>query len=581
MLTMLLSSSLTNYQLVNSARELNVNIIEETDFGRKKRVVMCEVLRHIIREDNSSYYKELLKEHEQVLNLMRPLGFQCCFTGCHYECQRHFQYIIHLQNSHFLDKNLLCNFSNYRKQNTIKCQQRFNSIEALVAHVSEVHQLKENCDSNEGNASAVHSEQRISNIGIICRCNMESCGKKTFPNLKLLMKHINSLQHLNETRTCIFDGCSTTFKPSMPGRNHFNLQHTKKNLLKLKAEHIVLNSNIVADNTIEHVANPGLEHPQEESNDDDENIGTEEIPLDENIENIDIDCERENFLKLFADFLNRLANVKMIAQSSVDTIVEGFLKISLKSKHLQKLKLQELFRRTTPSDDIQSEIFKIIDDDDMINAQRLLSSRKKRDKFMKDNFQMVEAQEIVLNPDEVLNEGKPKDAFYYVPLLDSAKVLFEDHSFLHVLEKSQSEPRDPSDGDLLEEICDGSFIKSLPYFQRHPEAYIGLLYSDEVEVVSPLGAGRGRHKVLQLFWTIGNIQKQFRSQVDTIQLGIVVKSSLIKKYGYRKIYKQLISDMKILEDEGIIVKHPYERRIRVCFPIHIGDNLEAANLGKF
>ena len=564
--------------MVNTARELNVDIIEETDFGRQKRIVMVEVLRHIIRESDSSYYKELLKEQEQALSIKKSLGFQCCFTGCQYECQRHFQYIIHLKNSHFLSKNLLCNFSKSRKQNTIKCQQRFNSIEALKEHISEVHKSNENCGSNEGNASVFHSEQRMSNIGIICKCNMQSCGKKTFPNLKLLMKHLNSLQHLNETRTCIFDGCSTTFKPSVPGRNHFNLKHKKKNLLKLKPENIVINSNIVADNTIEHVNNPGLENDDE--NDDDENI-LEDISYHEDNEDIDLNSEKENFCKMVADFLNRLSNIKMIAQSSVDTIVEGFLKISLKSKQIQKIKLQELFRRKSVSEDIKSEILKTVDEDEMINAQRLLSSRRKRDKFMKENFKMVEAREIVLNQEEVLNEGKPKDTFYYVPLLESAKVLFEDPSFQHVLEKSQCEPRDPSDDDLLEEIYDGSFIKSLPYFQSNPEAFLGLLYSDEVEVVSPLGAGRGRHKVLQLFWTIGNIPKQFRSQVDTIQLGIVVKSSLTKKYGYRKIYKQLISDMKILEDEGIVIKHPYERRVRVCFPIHIGDNLEAANLGKF
>ena len=571
-LSVLRGSSSTKYQVLNYARDMNIDVSQEVDFGRQKRIVICEVLQHILQEDESKYYQDLLNETKQFLNLKKRVGYFCCFSGCQFNENKHKSYLRHLRSCHFLSKDLLCNF---RRRNSRRgCQQRFPSIEALEDHVSEVHQNKE-VEAQEVSGSG--SSQRISNVGLICRCTLQSCGKKTFPNLKLLMLHFNSKQHKNETRTCIFDGCQKELGPESIGRHHFNYQHTQKSCLKLKPENIVVESSIVVDNSMENVANPGYEN---EENNEDEDMLPVDDSFDEDQATDDIDVEKENFYKSFADFLNRLSYIKMIPQSTIDIIIEGFLKLSLKAKEIRIAKLRRFLDSKHLSNEIQSKIYNILEEDEIIEAQKMLNTRHRRENFIKENFKMVEAKEILLNEQEVKNEGKPKDSFFYVPILDSMRALFEDQTFLHILEKSQSSPRDPEDEDLLVEIRDGSLIRSLPYFKKFPEAYLGLLYSDEVEIVSPLGAGRGRHKVLQLFWTIGDIPKKYRSQVDTIQLGIVVKSNLIRKYGYRKIYKQLISDLNILEREGILVKHPFVRRIRVSFALHIGDNLEAANLGK-
>ena len=125
---------------------------------------------------------------------------------------------------------------------------------------------------------------------------------------------------------------------------------------------------------------------------------------------------------------------------------------------------------------------------------------------------------------------------------------------------------------------DGQMIRNLFFLKHNPEAYIGLLYSDAVEITSPLAAGKGRNKILQMFWTIGDLPKQFRSKVDQIQVCIIVKDQILKKYGYGKIYQPLIDELKVLES-GIIVDLPVCRKIKVCFPLHLGDNLESHSLG--
>ena len=133
----------------------------------------------------------------------------------------------------------------------------------------------------------------------------------------------------------------------------------------------------------------------------------------------------------------------------------------------------------------------------------------------------------------------------------------------------------------MEEIKDGWNYKNTEYFQRNPDAFCGILYSDGVEVVNPLGAARGRHKLLQLYWTLADIPKMYRGRIDRIQLGIVIREKLLKKYGYQQIYGRMINDMRDLEKNGVDLTSPIPRNVKVAFFMHIGDSLEQHSLGGF
>ena len=100
------------------------------------------------------------------------------------------------------------------------------------------------------------------------------------------------------------------------------------------------------------------------------------------------------------------------------------------------------------------------------------------------------------------------------------------------------------------------------------------------EIVNPLGAARGRHKVVQVFWTLADIPRHQRSSIDRLQLAMIVKEKLIKKYGYKVIYRQLIQDLKKLE-EGILIHKPVSRLVKCGLLLHSGDNLESHTVGGF
>ena len=77
--------------------------------------------------------------------------------------------------------------------------------------------------------------------------------------------------------------------------------------------------------------------------------------------------------------------------------------------------------------------------------------------------------------------------------------------------------------------------KTNKYFIDNPDALCLFLYSDAVELVNPLGAGRGKHKVIQIFLTLAEIPRTQRSKIDRIQLVGVVKEKVVKQFGFKKV----------------------------------------------
>ena len=61
---------------------------------------------------------------------------------------------------------------------------------------------------------------------------------------------------------------------------------------------------------------------------------------------------------------------------------------------------------------------------------------------------------------------------------------------------------------------------------------------------------------------------------------MVFKDRLVKKYGYKVIYRTLIEDLKKLE-VGITIKYPIPRLVQLGVLAYSADNLEAHSLGGF
>ena len=568
-LTMIIRNEIDKFTLVNLAKKLNVSINYEESFFFQKKKVEHEILQHILQQDQSEQFSERLADTRNWLGKKSDIGYSCTFTGCFWNGSKHRQYIEHVRRVHFLNKNILCNFGK-------KCPEQFDTVQALIKHTEDHHKKKKSCQTLSRQEVSKKSDIGI-NLMSPTRCNLCS---QIFNSLKPLMTHYNTVHSL-ERRPCIFKNCRSVFNPESPSRIHFLRYHKRKDALELKEEFCLLDqtSQIRVDNLEDELnCNPGNEAEDDGNNDDNDFVESAESGCEEeeNRETIR-DSEKENFLKVLCDFYNQLSHNYMVPHSTVQFIANQFLNISIKARVETKQEVENKLHTEQISELTIKEVLKVLDNDSFLDAQQSLTSQYKRNQCLKENFKFIEPTEIVLNK-EAVKKGAKKECFHYVNIIDSFRALIEDKNVIDAIEETGNEK--PSDDDLLSDIKDGSLYKNLEYFKQNPEALVGTFYSDAIEIVSPLGAGKGRQKLLQVFWSLAEIPKHLRSKVDVIQLAIVVKESLVKKYGYSIIYKQLIQDMCKLE-EGIDVEFPFRRKVKIGFPLHLGDNLECHSVGGF
>jgi hypothetical protein len=130
--------------------------------------------------------------------------------------------------------------------------------------------------------------------------------------------------------------------------------------------------------------------------------------------------------------------------------------------------------------------------------------------------------------------------------------------------------------DLLMDIKDGLAYKSNTYFRENPDAYTLMFYGDAYDITNPLGARKGIHKIVNIYWTIAELPKHLRSKTENWFLALSIKDSDLKLC--RGAVEKLIVDDLLLLEEGIPVAESILKAGLLCY---IGDNLEAHLVGGF
>ena len=85
------------------------------------------------------------------------------------------------------------------------------------------------------------------------------------------------------------------------------------------------------------------------------------------------------------------------------------------------------------------------------------------------------------------------------------------------------------DENVLRDVRDGSLYKQNKFFRDNPEAYCMIIYSDALEVVNPIASAKGKHKVIQIFWTLREIPKYQRSKIDRYRNFVYLQNEKLVK----------------------------------------------------
>jgi hypothetical protein len=170
------------------------------------------------------------------------------------------------------------------------------------------------------------------------------------------------------------------------------------------------------------------------------------------------------------------------------------------------------------------------------------------------------------------NLAGKKCPFQYVSIVDTVAAIVTDPGYENL-------PRDSTSDGYISDFKDGSTWKNSTFFQQNPDALTGQLYSDAVELDNPLGASKGIHKALNVYFSLVDIPKSLRSKTENIFLVLTVLEKDLQKdkKNYNHFFKPLVDDLKKLE-AGVQIGGKTVKMGLICYS---ADNLEASIVGGF
>ena len=128
-------------------------------------------------------------------------------------------------------------------------------------------------------------------------------------------------------------------------------------------------------------------------------------------------------------------------------------------------------------------------------------------------------------------------------------------------------------------MCDGSVFNTNALCMQPGISLKLILYQDAFEVVNPLGSAKKKHKILGVYFTLANLEPFYRSSVDHLQLLLLCREQDFKYFGRDKLFSRMLSDVRELEDNGIVTSSGYTVRATVlCI---VGDNLGSHCIGGY
>lgn len=202
-----------------------------------------------------------------------------------------------------------------------------------------------------------------------------------------------------------------------------------------------------------------------------------------------------------------------------------------------------------------------------------IQSKHMREQYAKTHFPYVEPVKCDL--------GTEGGCYHYVPVPRLLAKLCEVPDIAAQIYTPQLRRDDPK---VYADFTDGLLFQDFRDLIAEGVQYtiFLMLYSDEVEICNPLGAKRGVHKLLAVYFTLLNLHPRHRSQLRSIYLVLLVKYEDVQQYGLDVILKPFISDLKELHSSGLTFTSGGAVRNAQVFVLCVcGDNLSMNRLGGF
>ncbi|XP_046608722.1 uncharacterized protein LOC124299511 [Neodiprion virginianus] len=175
-----------------------------------------------------------------------------------------------------------------------------------------------------------------------------------------------------------------------------------------------------------------------------------------------------------------------------------------------------------------------------------------------------------------LNQNNIQRKYHYVSIEKTLKAFFDDTSVYE--QYTERKNKEVTRSHVLTDIEDGSLFQTHPVFSSDPSSIQLIIYQDDMEIVNPLGSGKGVYKLTAYYYTLANLHPWSRSSVDPLQLILLCRETDVAYFGLPRVLKPLIDELKKLEDHGLEIRG---QNLKVNILVLLGDNLGTHTVSGF
>jgi hypothetical protein len=444
-----------------------------------------------------------------------------------------------------------------------RCNFVSRNYKSFIAHLNKFHDVIQNRVFVQ---EQIESNTRCGSLV----CDYFSCNEKFFNTEAYLRHYKKHCIGVNDV-SCPYPRCTYKHKNKNAFASHLTRNHRINTDKEQLYENLIPAIDVSATNEF---------NENDYSSDE---IFTQNISENyESNSNIDTDIKPNKITELVAKFYLLLESDLLLPSSTVQEICER-LKTLLQAQYnehvdslnasLSECKVSETctnvivnkFNMASTLYHSHNTKFKNKD-----NGNFYLGSEHYRMEYFHKFFDFIAPNEILLGRSDKGEEHK----FHYIPLRESLEVILSSKRFpIEAQRKPNYKPH------ILKDYTDGKIYKDIYAKSTTIESEIDLIFfADELETCNPLGSSRTIHKILAVYYTIGNFAAEFRSRIESINLAFICKSEYIKQYGLSRVYETLVRELTDLSTSGIIING---KRMYIKLRYWLGDNLGQNQIGGF
>ncbi|XP_034095043.1 uncharacterized protein LOC117561623 [Gymnodraco acuticeps] len=272
-----------------------------------------------------------------------------------------------------------------------------------------------------------------------------------------------------------------------------------------------------------------------------------------------------------------------LSQGNVNNVVSDVQQYQASLLDNLRDKIKNAFDTHVGSEEnLQTTVLAVFDD--FKDPFSKVSSTHLQDRSIRHLFNPVEPEEVVISRTAYRTKKTisraltiKTNSFYYVPLFKSFEELFFDPRIFTMI---SSIPKRCKEG-FLYDIVDGELLRDHPLYSVRHSALQIILYTDEIEICNPLGAHARKNKLLMVYYTLGNIDPKYRSNLSAIRLLAIAKSSELSQCGVDVILDRIKKDLDVLY-HGVKIQTAVGERIMYGAVVSLcGDTLAQHEFAGF